>query len=67
MNLGSVEVNSRDFSQGLASVPVLGRLLTLEATIAWPMNLQLDRFGANIIERTFLMRSKIEYLENFTP
>ncbi len=29
MNLGSVEVNPRDFSQGLASVPVLGRLLTL--------------------------------------
>jgi hypothetical protein len=34
MNLGSVEVSSRDFSQGLASIPVLGRLLTLEEAIA---------------------------------
>jgi hypothetical protein len=59
MNLGSVEVNSRDFFfQGLASVPVLGRLLTLEATIAWPMNLQLDWFGANIIGRTFLSAAR---------
>lgn len=46
------------FPQGLASVPVLGRLLTLEATIAWPMNLKLDWFGANISERTFLSAAK---------
>lgn len=55
------------FSQGLASVPVLGRLLTFGGNHSLAYESTVGLVWSEYHWTHVFKRSKIEYLENFAP